>query len=170
MEAISGLALMLLTLVAYSAGATVAAGRRKVTPDLVDIVAIAALWSAALASRGGLGRWLAIGVWPVIGLAAGAAGAGFRRRHYTMEKEGAPKVDARWLQALWAKWKAFGLRMGNYQSRVLLTLFYFFAVTPFAVGMRLFSNPLRPKADRSESAWSARERPGTDLESARSQF
>lgn len=170
MEFLSGLALVLLTLAGYSAGAAISSKGRKVTPELLDIAGVVALWGMALATRGWLGKWLAIGVWIVLGLAVGAVGVALRRERYPTEKAEAMLANVRGLKRLWESWKALGLRMGNYQSRVLLALFYFLMVTPFGVGVRAFSDPLRMKARSAESAWVTREKSGTDLESTRSQF
>ncbi len=170
MEFLRGLALVLLTLVGYSAGAAIAGKERKVTPQLLDIAGVVALWCVALATRGWLGKWLVIGVWAIIGLTVGAVGAALRRGHYPSEKEETIVTNVRGLKRLWEDWKTLGLQMGNYQSRVLLALFYFLVVTPFGIAVRLFSDPLRMKARRTESAWVAREKSGTDFESARSQF
>ena len=167
---LSGLALVLLTLVGYSGGAAICGKGRKVTPELFDLLVVVMMWGVALATREWLGKWLAIGVWIVIGLAVGAAGSALRRDRYPAEKAGEMPANVRGLKRLWEGWKAFGLRTGNYQSRVLLGLFYFLVVVPFGVPVRLFSDPLRMKARRSGSAWVAREKSGPDLESARSQF
>jgi hypothetical protein len=42
----------------------------------------------------------------------------------------------------WQGWKAFGHFLGNLLARVVLTIFYFTVFVPFALGVRLFSDPL----------------------------
>ncbi|MBE7552907.1 MAG: hypothetical protein HS126_17690 [Anaerolineales bacterium] len=42
----------------------------------------------------------------------------------------------------WQGWKVFGHFLGNLLARVVLTIFYFTVFVPFAVGVRLFSDPL----------------------------
>ena len=37
---------------------------------------------------------------------------------------------------LWQGWKRFGRKVGDFQARLLLTLFYFVILAPFGVGMR----------------------------------
>jgi len=59
--------------------------------------------------------------------------------------------EASW-QRLWNAWKAFGHKMGMFQTRVLLTVFYFVIVAPFACGVRLFQDPLRVRP-RGTSNW-----------------
>ncbi|MBN1887963.1 MAG: hypothetical protein JW850_08220 [Thermoflexales bacterium] len=169
MDVLSMLALVLLTLVGYSSGATLVGKGKKVTPDLSDVAAVVLLWAAAVAARPILGKWLSIGVWLGVGLVVGALGVALRQRRYPLDKAAAPPAG-RGLERLWQSWKACSLRLGNYQSRVWLALFYFLIVIPFGLGVRLFVDPLRLKARPAESAWTAREKSAADLESARSQF
>jgi hypothetical protein len=169
MEFLSMLALVLLTLVGYSAGATLAGQAKKVTPDLPDVVVVALLWAAAVAARPLLGKWLSIGVWLGAGLVVGALGVVLRQARYPFDKAAAP-LAARGLERLWRGWKAFSLCLGNYQSRVWLALFYFLVVVPFGLGVRSFVDPMRLRARHAESAWTAREKSAAGLESARSQF
>jgi hypothetical protein len=46
---------------------------------------------------------------------------------------------------IWEAWKRVAHKIGNFQSRVLLTIFYFIVVLPFGLAARLFSDPLRIK-------------------------
>jgi hypothetical protein len=72
------------------------------------------------------------------------------------------------LRRLWAGWKRIGRKIGDFQARVLLTIFYFVILAPFALGLRLLADPLglkhaagwHPVAPRSD----------TPLERARQQF
>jgi hypothetical protein len=45
----------------------------------------------------------------------------------------------------WQGWKAFGHHLGNLLARLVLTIFYFTVFVPFAVGVRLFGDPLHLK-------------------------
>ena len=49
----------------------------------------------------------------------------------------------------WHGWKAFGEFLGNALARVVLTAFYFTVLVPFALGVRLFSDPLHIKTTAS---------------------
>ncbi len=42
----------------------------------------------------------------------------------------------------WAGWKRFRRKVGNIQARVLLNVFYFVVVAPFALVVKLSSDPL----------------------------
>lgn len=170
MNVISALALVLLTLVGYAAGAVLAGHRRKVAPVLADLALVVALWVLALVSRPFLGKWLAIAVWMAAGMALGAVAVRLRLSSCPADKAGAaPAVANRW-RAVWAAWTAFAGRLGNYQSRLWLGLFYFVLVLPFGVLMRLFDNRLRARGGSGGSVWSTKEAIDTDIESARSQF
>ncbi len=48
MEFVSGLALVLLTLVGYSSGAVLGARRKTPVPGLFDLLVVVILWAAAL--------------------------------------------------------------------------------------------------------------------------
>lgn len=50
------------------------------------------------------------------------------------------------LKRLWERWKVIAHVIGDVQARLLLSLFYFLFLSPFALGVRLFSDPLRVKA------------------------
>jgi hypothetical protein len=77
--------------------------------------------------------------------------------------------DSLW-RRLWEAWKAVARRIGDVQARILLAVFYFVVLAPFALIVRLTSDPLaiRPRTRRG---WHARvEPPGTVLERAQRQF
>ena len=46
------------------------------------------------------------------------------------------------LRKVWEAWKRFGQFMGDVIGRVVLTVFYFTLFMPFALGVRLFADPL----------------------------
>jgi hypothetical protein len=54
------------------------------------------------------------------------------------------------LKKLWRGWKTFGEFLGNLLARIVLSLFYFTIFVPFAVGVRLWSDPLQLKSQPSE--------------------
>jgi hypothetical protein len=49
------------------------------------------------------------------------------------------------LKRAWQAWKRIAHAIGNFQARVLLTIFYAVLVLPFGIAIRLFSDPLRIK-------------------------
>jgi hypothetical protein len=74
------------------------------------------------------------------------------------------------LRELWAAWKKIARKIGDFQARVLLTIFYFVLLAPFAVIMRRTSDPLAIKA-AAQRGWGIRQGPAEyTLEMARKQF
>jgi len=71
------------------------------------------------------------------------------------------------LRRLWAGWKRFGRKIGDFQARVLLTVFYFVILAPFAVGVRWKADPLGLKRG---GGWLPVVRTEDPLERARRQF
>ncbi len=59
------------------------------------------------------------------------------------------------LRLLWQGWKRIAKRIGDFQARVLLGLFYFAFLGPFAMGVRLRSDPLAIKKG-SQKGWRPR--------------
>ena len=49
------------------------------------------------------------------------------------------------LYRYWERWKAFAHKIGNFQARILLSIFYFLLFSPFALGVKLFSDRLMIK-------------------------
>lgn len=47
-----------------------------------------------------------------------------------------------WTSILWSRWKAFAGKAGVFQSRMILALFYFLVLPPFAGITKIFSDPL----------------------------
>ena len=58
------------------------------------------------------------------------------------------------LTRLWNGWKRFGKKVGDFQARVLLTIFYFVILAPFGLGMRA-ADPLGLRKT-GEPAWRPR--------------
>ena len=48
---------------------------------------------------------------------------------------------------LWEWWKRFGKRIGDFQARALLSIFYFIILAPFAMIIRWVSDPLAIKTE-----------------------
>lgn len=53
------------------------------------------------------------------------------------------------IKNFWHGWKAFGHFLGDILARIVLTVFYFTVFVPFAIGVRLFSDPLHIKTTAS---------------------
>ena len=72
------------------------------------------------------------------------------------------------LRRLWEWWKRFAELVGNFQARVLLTALYFVLLTPVALPLRAFGDPLRRRPSGS-SFWLPRPARPASLEGARRQ-
>ncbi|MBI2910193.1 MAG: hypothetical protein HYX92_21330 [Chloroflexi bacterium] len=68
----------------------------------------------------------------------------------------------------WAAWLRLMRIVGHFQARVVLTVFYFVAIVPVGVGLRVFLDPLRLKRANG-SCWLGRGRQDASLEEARKQ-
>ena len=85
---LSGLALVLLTLVGYSSGSVLGAKGRAVVPNILDFLVVIALWIAALVTRDTLGRWSSIAIWMALGLFLGMILARIRADGYQEAQPG----------------------------------------------------------------------------------
>lgn len=166
MNFITGLALVLLTLVGYSSGSVLGATGRTPVPGLADLLVVLAAWIVALSTRSMFGKWGAIGVWLVLGLILGMVLARIRIDKYP---ESPPREKGG--SGLWGAWKDFSRRMGNYQSRVLMAFAYFTVVLPFGLGTKFLGDPLRIKRASGNSNWQSKDLPiSPSLDEARRQF
>jgi hypothetical protein len=74
------------------------------------------------------------------------------------------------LRAFWRGFSRVMERVGNFQARLLLTVFYLVIAAPFGLGVRLFSDPLRLRDHHAASAWVPREPRDTSLDTASRQY
>ena len=74
------------------------------------------------------------------------------------------------LERLWEGWKRLLHAIGAFQGRLLLSLFYFLVVMPYAVVSRLTSAPLQLRRPRDDSNWVPRQERPADLADARKQY
>lgn len=73
------------------------------------------------------------------------------------------------LRAAWLRWQAIAEAISHVQAKLLISFLYLFVIAPFAIGVRVFSDPLETKrADGSR--WRPLARQTTTLEAARRQF
>jgi hypothetical protein len=52
------------------------------------------------------------------------------------------------LKLLWQKWKIIAHKIADVQARGILFLFYYVVLPPFALGMKIFSDPLQLRTDK----------------------
>ena len=74
------------------------------------------------------------------------------------------------LNRLWHGWQELGRHIGDFQARLLLTVFYFTIYVPFGLLTRLFLDPLQLRRGTAKSGLNPRKTMDTDLQAARRQF
>ena len=72
------------------------------------------------------------------------------------------------LRRLWEGWKCVSRAIGNFQARVLLTIFYVVLVAPIGLLVRLFADPLRIR--RPCERWLEKDADETNMVAARRQW
>ena len=177
METLSYIVLILLSLVGYSAGVTKRAGESDTAePELIDITVILLIWTAAIFSRltFELNKWFLILLGVFISFIVGFTVHWIRMpkdRFPLDEKKASPDRNERLTRKnLWAEWKEFSKRMGGFQSRMLLSFIFFTLITPFALIIKIFSDPLNLKNRTGETHWQERKDPSLSLEDYKRQF
>lgn len=174
--ALSYIILIFLSLMGYSGGAVGRVGKRSdPKPVELDLILVALLWAGAIYSRTqtGFHMWLLILVWVVIAAAVGALAVSFRRlpRQDRSKKGEAEEFAPRIFKRIWHRWMGFSKRMGSFQSRIMLSLFFFIVISPIAVLIKLLGDPLRIKGIKAaETFWLAKEESSDEIEDYRRQF
>jgi hypothetical protein len=175
METLSFIVLILLSLVGYSAGAVFKARKFvELKPQVIDLILVLVIWSCAIYSRlaFSLNKWLLILIWIIIGYILGILVVWPRRlleNKLLGTKE--PEITSKkFVKKLLQTWKSFYKRMGSFQSRIMLSLFFFLFVSPFALAVKMLSDPLNIKYRRSKSHWLPKKDIHTDLEQFKRQF
>lgn len=175
MEVLSFIILILLSLFAYSAGAVSQAGHQAdLKPHIIDLLLVLMIWTGAIYSRItlDLNRWLLIFIWIVIGLLIGSSVTLSRKAHFaqSFKREKAEKSLQGPIKRIWQSWKNFSKRTGTFQSKVILSLFFFLLVTPFALATKIFSDPLGLKPRGEKSHWIQKKETPSNFEHFRRQF
>jgi hypothetical protein len=75
------------------------------------------------------------------------------------------------LKELWQRWVKVAKIIGDFQARLMLSLFYLLLILPIGLIARLFADPLALKKSRASSAsWDTRKSAPPRIEDARRQF
>lgn len=85
-----------------------------------------------------------------------------------MRKSLGDTVVGELIRIAWDRWKIIGEVYGDFQGRLFAVLFYCTIFVPFAVGVRLFSDPLHLR--RAPRRWLDRAPVVSTLDEARKQF
>lgn len=73
---------------------------------------------------------------------------------------------------IWEGWKKIARKIGDFNARVILTVFYLVLLMPFAILVKVFTDPLEIKKNTKKKGWQPKEeKPGVSpMESAARQF
>jgi hypothetical protein len=71
---------------------------------------------------------------------------------------------------LWERWKQVARKIGDFQARALMTVFYFLILGPVSVVMRWGSDPLAIKGTTPRGWHTVEKRQGAPMEHSRRQF
>jgi hypothetical protein len=72
------------------------------------------------------------------------------------------------LKELWQRWVKVAKIIGDFQARLMLSLFYLLLILPIGLIARLFADPLALK--KSRVSWDTRQSAPPRIEDARRQF
>jgi hypothetical protein len=169
MNLLGSIGLWVLILVGYSIGRILLTKRRRVAAELRDGVIIALLWSCAALVKlpTDLSPHLA---WILIALFIGIAHALVIRPEAETDLSEYPEKPNNFLKWLWQSWKSFAFRMGNFQGRLILMLFYFTILMPFGIINSVFRDPLHQRRSNKTSYWFELHSEAKDIQDARRQF
>ena len=175
MEIISFIVLILLSLVGYSAGAVSRSGKFvELKPQIIDLILMVIIWIGAVYSRLAfdLNKWLLILIWVILSSVIGLVAVWPRNlsKEISQRSKKSEESSIKINKNLWRSWKNFSSRMGSFQSRIILSLFFFFFVFPFALVVKIFSDPLRIKNRSSTSHWLSKKEIEINLNLYRRQF
>ncbi len=184
LEFLGALLVVLLTMVSYAAGVTLAAGRRDYEPSLTDLLLVAALWLLLFWLRPQMARWPLLAFIIFLGIIVGALFGGIRLgrqntaviipkselpAHAREDEAGRTAVAGNLFKRGWHRWSDFAGRMGAIQGRLLMGFFYFLVITPFGLVARLFTDSLAIKKEPEKTNWKAKEQSDLSLEAAAEQ-
>jgi hypothetical protein len=71
---------------------------------------------------------------------------------------------------LWERWKQVARKIGDFQARALMTLFYFLILGPVSLALRWRSDPLAIKPTTPRGWNNVEQRGGVPMEHSRRQF
>ncbi len=171
MNLLSWIGLFVLALVGYSIGRVIFSKRHQMAAELSDGIILAALWGLAATVKLPQG-WSAHLAFPTLALIAGFAHTLITRPapQPADEQPTHPEEAGSFLKRLWAAWKSFAFRLGNFQGRLILMLFYFTILVPFGIINSVFRDPLYQKQSDRTSYWFELQSKSKEIQDARRQF
>jgi hypothetical protein len=182
LELFGALVLILLTMVSYASGITLAARRREYPTAVLDLIVVAGLWVLMFWLRPQLDRLpllaVTVSLGVIVGIIIGAIRLAGHDEARVLPKSELPEhaqekvvtaVPTNIFKRGWQRWGNFSERMGNIQGRLLMGFFYFIIVTPFGLVAHIFTDPLHIKKSPPHSNWHPKESTDLTLEAAQEQ-
>jgi hypothetical protein len=168
---LNNLGLVLLTMVGYSIGRVLPGKKFKIAAELFDGAIIVVLWVGALVTDF-RDKPFSIGMGLITGMIVGLLVTLVIRSTLPPADKNIPVENKKKnsFQKLWGRWKSFAFRMGNFQGRLILLLFYFSILAPFGIINRFFRDPLNLKKVNKDSYWFDLTTPAKEIEDARRQY
>ncbi|HUV15789.1 MAG TPA: hypothetical protein VMW28_04420 [Pelolinea sp.] len=171
MEFLGNLSLVFMVLLGYSSGRVFLNKKYKIPAELYDFGLVVPLWSSAFIFNFEK-KWVSYIVWIGIAFLLGMLVTIIMRSRFTAANEisSLEETQQKGFRKLWSTWKSFIFRMGNFQSRLILLLFYFSVVAPFAMINRIFRDPLNLKKPNVDTFWFPLKASQSKIDDARRQF
>ena len=90
---------------------------------------------------------------------------------YSQKKKDEAKAQESLLRRIWEGWKKIARKIGDFNARVILSVFYLVLLMPFAVLVKLFTDPLEIKKSAGKGWHLTEDKPGVSpMEKAARQF
>ncbi|MFK7802024.1 MAG: hypothetical protein AB8G95_10355 [Anaerolineae bacterium] len=181
LHALATIALVMLTMVGYSSGITLASRGKSVPPVIYDLLIVLVMWIIAFATRAqllpalGNSQFFLLIAWLLIALAVGFIKT---KLSYSSGLDALPDselpehakvsemVSTNPFKRAWEGWKLFAAEMGHIQGGLFMGFFYFIVVTLFGIGARIFTDPMALKTTPADSGWIERRPLDATLEEA----
>jgi len=74
----------------------------------------------------------------------------------TIQRKKNEVVEQHFLRRIWEGWKKIARKIGDFNARVILTIFYLLLLMPFAILVKAFTDPLEIKKN-AKKGWQLRE-------------
>ena len=89
----------------------------------------------------------------------------------TIQRKKKEEVKKHFLRRIWDGWKKIARKIGDFNARVILTIFYLILLMPFAILVKTFTDPLEIKKN-AKTGWQLKEENSdvTPMERAVRQF
>lgn len=171
---VMSLVLILASLVFFSIGAALRAGKHEdIKPQIHDVIIVLLLWVAAVftAIYTEFNRWALFGGWAGVCIVIGFLAALFKTFPENPYKKAASTAPATGniLKRAWRVWRKFTEKMAGFQTRILFSLLFLILIAPIALVLKSSKDPVSKKGADIKSYWLTRGIASYSLENFRKQ-